>query len=141
MRERDDVPRIVIEREKGGNLGSFLLGALLGAGVALLLAPRSGAETQEKLKEQAKKLKGVAERQVRDAQKSIEERLDVAREDVRSRIESIRDAVEQGRVAAREERGHLKMKLERSKAARRPEESPAAESTGDGGEPEARVAE
>ena len=31
-------------------MGSFLLGALLGAGVALLVAPRSGAETQEEIR-------------------------------------------------------------------------------------------
>ena len=33
MRDRDDVPYIVIERESGGGVGSFLLGALLGIAV------------------------------------------------------------------------------------------------------------
>ena len=53
MRDQDDVPYIVIERDSGGGLGSFVLGALVGAGLALLFAPKSGAETQEDLKEQA----------------------------------------------------------------------------------------
>lgn len=39
-----------MSREEGGsNLVSFLLGAAVGAGVSLLLAPRSGKETREKL--------------------------------------------------------------------------------------------
>jgi gas vesicle protein len=35
--------------EGGGGLVGFLLGAAVGAGVGLLLAPRSGKETREKL--------------------------------------------------------------------------------------------
>ncbi len=38
-----------MSREEGGSLVSFLLGAAVGAGAALLLAPRSGKETREKL--------------------------------------------------------------------------------------------
>ena len=50
MRDREDVPTIVVERDSGGaGAGAFLLGALLGAGIALLFAPKSGAETQEEL--------------------------------------------------------------------------------------------
>jgi gas vesicle protein len=47
MRDNDEGPYIVIERESGGGIGSFVLGALVGAGLALLFAPKSGAETQE----------------------------------------------------------------------------------------------
>jgi hypothetical protein len=42
----DDVSYIVIERDKGGSVSSFVIGALVGAGLALLFAPQSGAETQ-----------------------------------------------------------------------------------------------
>ena len=31
---RDEEPYIVIERERGSSVGSFLLGALVGAGIA-----------------------------------------------------------------------------------------------------------
>ena len=41
----DDEPYVVIERQQGSGIGSFLLGAAIGAGIALLLAPRSGAST------------------------------------------------------------------------------------------------
>ena len=75
MRDRDDVPYIVIERETGGGVGSFLAGALLGAGLALLFAPKTGKETQEELRARAKQLKEVAEERVRDASRQLEERL------------------------------------------------------------------
>ena len=48
---RDDDERyIVIDRGHGGGVGSFLLGALVGAGVALLMAPKTGEETQAELR-------------------------------------------------------------------------------------------
>lgn len=119
MRDQDEVPYIVVERESGGGLGTFVLGALVGAGVALLLAPQSGEETQEELKARAKKLRGAAEDRVRDAQRTLEERLDVAREGVRTRVDSVKGAVESGREAAREARADLEQRLERSKAAYR----------------------
>ena len=37
----DDQPYIVIEKHSGG-VGNLLLGVVIGAGVALLFAPRSG---------------------------------------------------------------------------------------------------
>lgn len=119
MRERDDGPYYVIERQSGGGVGSFLLGALLGAGVALLFAPRSGEETQRELKERAGKLRDAAEDRVREAQLQIEERLDQARAELMERVDSVREAVDSGRDAAREARGDLEEKLERSKSAYR----------------------
>ena len=79
MRDRDDVPYIVIERESGGGVGSFLLGALLGAGVALLFAPKTGKETQEELKVRAQQLRDAAEERVRDASRQLEDRLEEIR--------------------------------------------------------------
>ena len=61
MRDHDDVRTIVIERESGGGVGSFLLGAIVGAGIALLFAPKSGEETQEELKQHAGRLRVLAE--------------------------------------------------------------------------------
>jgi gas vesicle protein len=118
MSERDEVPYIVIERG-GGQVGSFVLGALLGAGIALLLAPKSGKETQDDLKEHGRRLKASAEERIRDAQKRLEERLEVAREGVQSRIDDVKEAVDAGRSAARNAREDLERKLERSKVAYR----------------------
>lgn len=119
MRDHEDVPYIVIEREQGGSFGSFVLGALVGAGLALLFAPQSGEETQQELREHAHRLKESAEDRVRDAQKNLEARLDHAREGVQARVEHVKDAVESGRQAAREARSDLEHKLDQSKAAYR----------------------
>ena len=119
MRDHDDVPYIVIERDSGGGLGSFLLGAMVGAGVALLFAPKAGEETQEELREQARKLREVAEERVREAQRQLESRLDVARDGVAARYDEVRDAVSARREAAVDARSDLEERLERSKAAYR----------------------
>lgn len=118
MRDRED-PYIVIEQKGGSGVGSFIVGALLGAGVALLLAPYSGEETQEEIKERARRLKTSAGDQIRTAQKNIEERLDHTRDEIMDRVGTVREAVQSGRQAAREARTDLEHKLERSKAAYR----------------------
>ena len=119
MRESDESPYIVIERDGGGGIGSFVLGALVGAGLALLFAPQSGEETQEEIKTRALKLKDVARDRVREAQDNLEGRLTTARENVQARVESVKEAVDSGRKAAVDARGDLEEKLERSKAAYR----------------------
>ena len=118
MRDNDDQPTIIIERG-GSGIGPFLLGALVGAGLALLFAPKSGAETQADLKQKALKLKASAEERVRAAQKQLEDRLEAARESVQARVDDVKDAVDAGRKAAVDARGNLERKLERSKAAYR----------------------
>jgi gas vesicle protein len=115
----DDVSYIVIERDKGGSVGSFLLGALVGAGIALLFAPQSGAETQEEIRARARRLKAQAEERVRAVQEELESRLEQARAGVQSRIDGVRGAVDQGRAAARDARQDLERRLEQSKAAYR----------------------
>ena len=39
MRNHEDLPYILVERDSGGSFGAFCLGALVGAGLALLFAP------------------------------------------------------------------------------------------------------
>src|SRR4051812_1337229 len=51
----EDGRYVVIEREKeGSSVGAFLLGAAIGAGLALLFAPQSGRETRAAIKRRAK---------------------------------------------------------------------------------------
>ena len=138
MRDQDDVPYIVIERGGGSQTGSFIMGALLGAGLALLFAPKSGEDTQAELKERARQLRDTAEDKVRVAQKQLEERLDQARTGVSEGMDSVKEAVSAGRQAAVDARGELEHKLEKSKAAYRAGIDAAKESVvnadGDGGE-------
>jgi gas vesicle protein len=118
MADRDDVPYIVIEG--GGNgIGPFIMGALLGAGVALLLAPRSGEETQQEIRRKAAQLRGAAEDKVRSVQRQIEQRFEQAREGVMERVEHVREAVDSGREAAQEARSDLEGRIDRTKAAYR----------------------
>jgi gas vesicle protein len=119
MRDQDDAPYIVIERDRGGGLAPFVLGALVGAGIALLFAPKSGAETQEEIRERARKLRTAAEERVRDAQRQLEDRFGEVREGVQSRFDDVKDAVSAGRSAASDARVDLEHKLQRSKAAYR----------------------
>jgi gas vesicle protein len=119
MRNQEEGPHIVIERDGGGGIGTFILGALVGAGIALLLAPKSGAETQEDIKRQARKLRSAAEERVRDAQRQIEERLGEVREGVQTRLDGVKEAVSAGRSAASDARTDLEKRLQRSKAAYR----------------------
>ena len=135
MRDHDDVPYIVIERDSGGSgVGSFLLGAMVGAGLALLFAPKTGEETQEELRLQAKKLREVAEERVREAQRQLEGRLDEARDEVAARYDEVRDAVNQGRDAAVEARADLEDRLQRSKEAYRAGVAAARETVAAGAE-------
>ncbi len=117
MRNQDETPYILVERDSGGGFGSFLLGALVGAGLALLFAPQSGEETQAEIRDRAQKLRIAAEERMREAQVTIEDRLEHVREGVESRVELVRDAVESGRAAAVEARTDLEAKLERTKTA------------------------
>jgi gas vesicle protein len=119
MSHRDDGPYYVIERESGGGVGPFLLGALLGAGVALLFAPRTGEETQQDIKDRAVRIRDAAEDRMREAQDQIEERLELARADLMERVEAVREAVESGREAAHDAREELEGKIHQSKAAYR----------------------
>jgi gas vesicle protein len=118
MRDHDDGPTIVIERG-GGGIGTFVLGALVGAGLALLFAPQSGEETQKDIKERARRLKDSAEERVRDAQRALETRIDTARQGLNDGVDAVRGAVDAGRQAAVDARAELERKLERSRAAYR----------------------
>jgi len=119
MKDRGEVPYIVVERDGGRGFGAFIMGALLGAGVALLYAPRSGEETQKEIKNRAIQFRDAAEERVKDAQRQIEERMETARVELMARVDAVRDAVDSGRESAREAREELEEKLERSKAAYR----------------------
>ncbi len=119
MRNHDDdgVPYVVIERS-GSGMVPFVWGALLGAAAALLLAPKSGAETQQELKEKARRLRERAEEKAEELQGTLQEALTQGRKQVEERYgtakramgegrERAQQAVEAGRKAARAARTEL----------------------------------
>jgi gas vesicle protein len=128
MRHHDpDDPYIVIEKHNGG-VGDFLLGALIGAGVALLFAPRSGRETRADISRRARaaqdRVRDVAEGvtdQVVDtfegARTRIEEQIETARSAIVAKKEQVSRAMEAGREAAHQARNDLERRLAETKAA------------------------
>lgn len=99
-------PAIVVERRSGGGFGLFLVGVAVGAGLALLYAPRSGAETRAELRRGARRLKRRARILAEDAQERAE---DLVRHGRSAAREVVRDA----RDAAREARETLERRLAR----------------------------
>ena len=103
MADHDDLPYIIIER-RSGSFGSLIIGALLGAATALLVAPRSGRETRDEIRAGALRLRDRAEDAVRGVTDQVNETIGGVRGEVEGRIDAARDAFESGRRAARETR-------------------------------------
>ncbi|MGH7725691.1 MAG: YtxH domain-containing protein [Candidatus Eiseniibacteriota bacterium] len=72
---------------------AFLFGAVVGAGVALLVAPASGTETRKRLGDAAKKLGHDVDEKLAHAKDSIQARAG----DVRGAIQAGRDAYQKAR--------------------------------------------
>jgi gas vesicle protein len=74
-----------------GSAGSFLLGSLIGGAAgyiaALLLAPRSGDETQAEIRAQAMALRQKANDAILDGRRSIEEQVERGRHTVAEWLE------------------------------------------------------
>lgn len=122
----DDYPYVVIEK-RSGDFGSFVIGLALGAGIALLMAPKSGVETRRELKERARRMRDTAEDlaqdvsnkaagRFEDAKSQVEERIDAARSAVEMRKEQVSSAIDAGRVAARRAREDLERRIAETKA-------------------------
>jgi gas vesicle protein len=62
----------------GSVVAGFLLGALVGAGAALLLAPASGDDTRDRLRQTGKRVRGA----VRDTLDGARDQVDRARDAV-----------------------------------------------------------
>ena len=128
MRDHEHEPYIVIEKHSGGDVGNLLLGVLIGAGVALLFAPRTGADTRREIRRTARQatnaVKDIAEEvtgQVVDsfegAKARVEEQIDSARTAIESKKRQVSRAMEAGREAAAQAREDLERQLAETKAA------------------------
>jgi gas vesicle protein len=131
MPHEDRPPVVIVERSNG--VGSFLLGAILGAGAALLFAPRTGQETRDVLRSKGRQLRSTAEERAGElqtrledgyerAKARVEDRFDSARRGIDDTREGARDAMAAGKAAVQSARDELERRLSDSKAARRGEE-------------------
>ena len=102
-----------------GALGLLAVGAVIGAGVALLLAPRTGDETREILREKSSDLAKQARERgsewarraqetVGEAQSRAQEYLGRGRDAVEDTSAQLKAAFEAGRGAMREEIARLR---------------------------------
>ncbi len=80
----------------GSNVRAFFIGGLIGAGLALIFAPRSGKETREHLKEYVNDLEDKFKSQYAVAKKTATEEVDKIKRKTKA-------AVEKGKEAFREE--------------------------------------
>ena len=99
-----------------GNSGkvifAFLLGGLLGAGVALLLAPASGKETRDKITDSASEAKAKINEIAELAKEKAEELGSVGKERLASAKSNIRSAVEAGKDAFYRKKSDLRKETE-----------------------------
>jgi gas vesicle protein len=72
----------------GSALTGFVMGAIVGAGIALLMAPATGTDTRRRLRQTAQKLKSAAGTKLGDAQTVLSE----VRDDAKSAIDAGREA-------------------------------------------------
>jgi gas vesicle protein len=125
MAYHEDDAYVVIERHEG-SIGSFLLGVALGAGLALLVAPQSGAATRRVLRSRARGAEQAARRVAGDVTDSIADTFDQARLEVEGRIDAARHAIEvkrrqvqravaAGREAADQARDELERRIAETK--------------------------
>ncbi|NWF98365.1 MAG: YtxH domain-containing protein [Nitrospirae bacterium] len=99
-------------REEGGYgagsiILSFLLGGVVGAGVALLLAPQSGRETRQKIMQMTEDVKEKAMDYVGDVKEKITGSIDKGKEFFDEKKSIISSAIEAGKEAYEREKERL----------------------------------
>jgi gas vesicle protein len=128
--EHDEDDEVVYVEKGGSPILPFLWGAAVGAALALLLAPTSGAELRETISNRARRLKDLAvdkaeelEEQVghsyERARAKVEEELDSARRYVGDTRQAAHDAVQAGKAAASTAREELERRLADAREVRR----------------------
>ncbi len=88
----------------GSVLMAFLLGGVVGAGLALLMAPQSGRETREKIKEMAEDAKEKAARYTGQAKEKFSSTVEKGKDFVEEKKNLISTAIEAGKEAYEKEK-------------------------------------
>lgn len=91
----------------GSMLLSFLLGGVVGAGLALLLAPQSGRETRQKIKELAEDVKDKATGYIDEAKNKVTGVVDGGRGYYEEKKSIVKSAIEAGKEAYEKEKERL----------------------------------
>ena len=88
-------------------LASFFAGAALGAGLALLYAPKSGRETREQIADLADDAVDRIKEYAKEAQDKIKTALDEGKDAVMEKKSILSSAIEAGREAMQKEKSKL----------------------------------
>lgn len=80
------------DHQGNGSLTGFLVGAAVGAGLALLWAPASGAETRRRLKQKSEQFRSEAARSI----ESMRARSKGLQEDVQGKLNQVGESVREG---------------------------------------------
>ncbi len=91
----------------GSILLSFLLGGLVGAGFALLLAPQSGRETRQKIRELSEDAKEKALGYVEDIKGKVTSNIEKGKGYYEEKKSLISSAIEAGKEAYEKEKERL----------------------------------
>ncbi|MGA2191890.1 MAG: YtxH domain-containing protein [Nitrospirota bacterium] len=91
----------------GSLILSFLIGGAVGAGIALLTAPRSGKETREKINTIAGEAKEKISRVAEDARGKIVETISKGKEYIAEKKPVLSGAVDAGKRAMEEEKQRM----------------------------------
>lgn len=88
----------------GSLLLSFLLGGVVGAGMALLLAPQAGEETRRKIKELADDIKDKTNEYINDAREKVTSAAEEGRGYYDEKKSLVKAAIEAGKDAYEREK-------------------------------------
>ena len=84
----------------GTFLAGLILGGLVGAAVAMLMAPASGEETRRQIREKGMELRAQAEQQIEEARKRAEELQERSRVVLEEQKARLNQAIEDSKRAA-----------------------------------------
>lgn len=82
---------------------SFLLGGVIGAGIALILAPRTGKEIREKMKEFSGDLTERGKKYYGEVKEKVTSTVDKGKEPFEQRKSALSKAIEAGKGAYKKE--------------------------------------
>lgn len=86
----------------GGDLLSFLFGALIGFAAGILVAPRPGKETRELLMEKAKEFTEEGQKLYESQRERVEEIIETGKETFGEKVEAAKEKISQAKEKIQE---------------------------------------
>ena len=105
---------------------AFLLGGTIGAGLAMLLTPKTGPEVRERIREQAGTVRGTAFKVADDVRGKAGEILDKSKDLIGQKKAVLESALEAGKGAMEREKNRLVERI-KERQQKKDEETPTEE--------------